>query len=43
MNEHYFVTCDRGHLRIYRPRQSVGQHDPDLDIVSVPYPTTAEA
>jgi hypothetical protein len=33
MNEHYFVTADHGHLRIYRERQVPGQREPDLDQV----------
>lgn len=33
MNEHYFVTADHGHLRIYRERQDPGQREPDLDPV----------
>jgi hypothetical protein len=33
MNEHYFVTADQGHLRIFRERMEPGQRDIALDPV----------
>lgn len=33
MNEHFFVTADHAHLRIYLPRQEPGQREPALDLV----------
>lgn len=31
--EHYFITADHAHLRVYRVRQEPGQREPDLDQV----------
>lgn len=33
MSEHYFVTADHGHLRIYLERNGLGQREPALDQV----------
>ncbi len=33
MNEHYFVTADHGHLRIFLARSEPGQRQPDLQEV----------
>lgn len=33
MSEHYFVSADQAHLRIYRQRQDPGQREADLDQV----------
>lgn len=33
MSEHYIVTADAGHLRIYAERQDAGQHAPSLQQV----------
>jgi hypothetical protein len=33
MSEHYFVTADRGHLRIYRERQAPGRSTPGVEAV----------
>ena len=33
MREHYIVTADHGHLRIYVERQPLGQREPGLDQV----------
>lgn len=33
MSEHYFVTADHGHLRIFLSRQAPGQRQPDLQEV----------
>ena len=33
MNDHYIVTSDRGHLRIYAETRPAGQRTPRLDVV----------
>ena len=33
MSDHYFGAADHGHLRIFLPRQSPGQREPDLEEV----------
>lgn len=33
MSDHYFVTADQAHLRIYLTRQEPGQRQADLDLV----------
>lgn len=39
MNEHFFVTADQGHLRIFRERMEPGQRDVALDpIESMDFP-----